>query len=147
METKQLPITDSNNKLTVKSAKKFESSRLIKVSLDNSTSKIEFKSEGHKKGRMKITLKFAKDEAEGFNNFCKLAKPDHLSSDDFAKFLFYKGVEALQQDFAKRIEQFRQEDPEGYAKMRAEVEAQQGQSEGSVTVAEEAPKLWWNWLK
>jgi hypothetical protein len=31
--------------------------------------------------------------------------------------------------------------------MRAEVEAQQGQSEGSVTVAEEAPKLWWNWLK
>lgn len=141
METKQLPTTDSSAKLTPSLAKKFESSRFIEVSLDNSTAKIEFKSGEHKKGRMKITLKFDKDEAEGFTNFCKLAKPDNMPQDNFAKFLFYKGVEALQQDFAKRIEQFRQEDPEGYARMRAEVDGEQAQSQGSVTVAEDASKL------
>lgn len=114
-----------------------ESSQSIEVSFDNSKSKIEFKEKGHKEGRMKVTLKFGKDEAEGFMNFCKLAKPDNMNQDDFAKFLFYKGVQALQQDFATQVEKYKQEHPEEFAKVKAELESM----EGSVTVAEEAPKL------
>lgn len=133
METKQIPM-DSNL------AKKFERSKDIKLSQENSRSKIEFKQGNHKEGRMKITLKFGKDEAEGFMNFCKLAKPENISQDDFAKFLFYKGVEALQKDFTMRLEQFKQENPEEYAKMAAEMQASQ-ESEGSVTVADETPQL------
>lgn len=133
METKN--ITDI--KLTVPLAKKFESSKNLKVSFTNSRAKIEFKEKGHKAGRMKVTLKFNKDEAEGFTNFCKLAKPENLSQDDFVKFLFYKGVEALQHDFAQRIEQFRQENPEEFARIKSEMESKQEQSQGSVTIVEE----------
>lgn len=134
METKQIPM-DS------KLAKKMESSKTIKVSFENSKPKMEFKKKGHKEGRMKVTLKFGKDEAEGFINFCKLAKPENISQDDFVKFLFYKGVEALQQDFASRLEKFKEENPEEYAKMKADFDASQPTSEGSVTIADETPKL------
>lgn len=132
METKQKPMTPDL-------AKKMESSKNIKVSFDNSSSKIEFKQQGHKEGRMKVTLKFGKDEAEGFNNFCKLAKPENISQDDFAKFLFYKGVEALQKDFASRLEQFKQENPEEYAKIAAEAQSAQAEAQGSITIADETP--------
>lgn len=137
METKN--ITDI--KLTTPLAKKFESSKNLKVSLTNSKAKVEFKQGNHKAGRMKVTLKFNKDEAEGFTNFCKLAKPENLSQDDFVKFLFYKGVEALQQDFASRLEQFKQENPDEFARIKAEFDGQLQQEEGSVTIAEDTPKL------
>jgi hypothetical protein len=134
METKQV-VPDS--KLTAPLAKKFESSKNLKVSLNNSKAKVEFKQGNHKAGRMKVTLKFNKDEAEGFTNFCKLAKPENLSQDDFVKFLFYKGVEALQKDFAERLEQFRQENPDEFARIKAEFDTQTQQQEGSVTIAED----------
>lgn len=134
METKQTVLTPDL-------AKKMESSKHIKVSFENSTSKMEFKQKGHKEGRMKVTLKFGKDEAEGFTNFCKLAKPENISQDDFVKFLFYKGVESLQKDFASRLEQFKQENPEEYAKMAAQAQSSQNELQGSVTVADEVPKL------
>jgi len=82
-DTKTLPM---NGDL----AKKFESSRNLKVSFDSSKAKIEFKDSEHKRGRMKVTLKFGAEEAEGFVNFCKLAKPDQMAQDDFVKFIFYK---------------------------------------------------------
>lgn len=132
METTQKPITSAI-------AKKIESSKSIKVNFDKSKAKVEFKSKGHKEGRMKVTLKFGKDEAEGFINFCKLAKPDDMSEDSFAKFLFYRGVQALQQDFAAKIEQFQKEKPEEYAKVRSELE-QQLSTEGSVTISEDSEK-------
>ena len=138
METKQL----SQKPLTFDLAKKLDSSKYIKISLKNSRAKIEYKDGNHKVGRMKVTLKFAKDEAEGFNNFCKLAKPDNISMDDFAKFLFYKGVESLQKDFAARLEQYKQENPDEFARIKSEFEQQQqSQQEGSITVADEIPKL------
>ena len=99
---------EPTQQVTNDSVKKMESSKKIAVSFGKSNSKIEFKKKGHKEGRMKVTLKFGKDEAEGFMNFCKLAKPDNMSQDDFAKFLFYKGVQALQQDFASKVEEYKQ---------------------------------------
>ena len=65
METTQKPV-DFN------SIKKMNSSKTLKVSLENSKAKIEVKQKGHKEGRMKITFKFGKDEAEGFVNFVDL---------------------------------------------------------------------------
>jgi hypothetical protein len=136
MNTKDIPSL-SNTVITPKVATVFEASKLLKVSFKNSKSKIEIKPKGHKEGRMKVTLKFGKDEAEGFSNFCKMAKPQNMSQDDFVKFLFYKGVQALQEDFAQKIEEFKEKDPEGFAKMKAELEAQEQSSEGTVTVASE----------
>jgi len=125
-----------HSKLDYKTVKNFDSSNKIKLSLDNTKSKVEFKTGQHKKGRMKVTLKFSGDEAQGFTNFCKLAKPDGMSQDDFVKFLFYKGVEALQKDFAAKVEEFKQNNPEEYAKLKAEVDATSQVSEGSVTLAD-----------
>jgi len=125
-------------KLDVKSAKKFDSSIKAKVSLANTKIKTEFKESSHKKGRMKVTMKFGADEAQGFTNFCKLAKPENMSQDDFVKFLFYKGVEALQKDFAAKVEEFRQNNPEEYAKMQAEAESISSSDQGTVTIAEDS---------
>ena len=126
--------------LDVKKAKKLESSKSLHVSFTNSKGKIQIKEKGHKAGRMKVTLKFNKDEAEGFMNFCKLVKPEQMNEDDFVKFLFYKGVQALQNDFAESLKNFQQTNPEEFAKMQAELESvAQEQSEGSVTIAEDKP--------
>ncbi len=139
METKDIPkISDAP--LTSKVAKVFEQSKNLFVSFKNSNAKLEVKPKGHKEGRMKITLKFGKDEAEGFTNFAKMAKPSNMSQDEFVKFLFYKGVQALQQDFAAKIEEFKQKDPEAFAKMKADLEsADDASQEGSVTIAEDKP--------
>ena len=128
---------ETTQKVTSDSVKKMESSKSIAVSFGNSKSKLQFKKKGHKEGRMKVTLKFGKDEAEGFMNFCKLAKPDNMNQDDFAKFLFYKGVQALQQDFTAKVEEYKQQHPEEFAKVKAELEAANNVPEGSVTIAED----------
>ena len=133
---------ETTEKVNPDSIKKMESSKNITVSFKESKSKIEFKQKGHKEGRMKVTLKFGKDEAEGFVNFCSLAKPENMSQDDFAKFLFYKGVQALQQDFATQVEKYKTEHPEEFAKVQADLESMnQPIEDGSVTVADETPQL------
>jgi transketolase len=141
METTNLPVINPKLNLTTKIATKFEQSKRIKVSFTNCKAKLEIKKGSHKEGRMKVTLKFNRDEAEGFSNFCKLAKPENLSQDDFVKFIFYKGVEALQNDFSAKLEQFKQENPEEFARIKAEIESQSQQAEGSLTIADDIPKL------
>lgn len=124
--------------LTPDQAKKLEKANLIKLSSSNTKSKVETKKGNHKEGRMKVTLKFNKDEAEGFNNFCKLAKPENISQDNFVKFLFYKGVEALQKDLVKSLEDYKDKHPDEYQKIQQELASIEKQSqEGSVTIAED----------
>jgi len=137
METIQ-PTVDGK-KLTPALAGKFESSKNIKVLLEKSKSKVEFKKQGHKEGRMKLTLKFNKDEAQGFNTFCTLAKPENMSQDDFAKFLFYKGIQSLQQDFTKALEEYKTQNPEEFAKIKAEMDGAQ-ETTGSVTISDDTEK-------
>jgi hypothetical protein len=136
-----METTNTTQPLNLTLVKKMSSSERIKVSFTDTKSKVEFKNKGHKEGRMKITLKFGKDESEGFLNFCRLAKPDNMGQDDFVKFLFYKGVQALQQDFAQKVEDYKKEHPEEFAKVQAEMDEVMANTKGSVTVAEEAPKL------
>lgn len=133
--------TTKDPKLTQNIAQKLSKGNNLKISLDKTKATVEFKQKGHKEGRMKVTLKFDKDEAEGFTNFCKLAKPDNMNQDSFVKFLFYKGVQALQQDFAAKLQEFKEKDPEGFAKIQAEIESSNQSAEGSITVADDIPKL------
>lgn len=58
------------------------------------------------RGRMKVTIKLNKDEAEGFKNWSTHVKPDDISLDEFTKQVFFNGIEYLNlklQDVAKRI--------------------------------------------
>ena len=137
METRQ-PSVDGKN-LTPALAGKFESSKDIKVLLEKTKSKVQFKNKGHKEGRMKVTLKFNKDEAQGFNTFCALAKPENMTQDDFAKFLFYKGIQSLQQDFTKALDDYKNQNPEEFAKIKAELDGMQ-ETAGSVTISDDTEK-------
>jgi hypothetical protein len=139
METVTQIKMNDNFKLDLKSANSFDLTSKIKFSLVNTKVKLEFKEELYKRGRMKVTMKFGSDEALGFTNFCKLAKPENMSQDDFVKFLFYKGVEALQKDFAAKVEEFRINNPDEYAKLKSESESLLSPEEGSVTIAEDKP--------
>ena len=64
------------------------------------------KTQQRSKGRMKVTIKLNKDEAEGFKNWSTHVKPDELTLDDFVKQIFFNGIEYLNiklQDVAKKI--------------------------------------------
>lgn len=43
---------------------------------------------------MKIQIKFSKEEAEGFKNFCKL-KPPELDDETFYKQIFFAGCNVM----------------------------------------------------
>ena len=58
------------------------------------------------RGRMKIIVKLNKDEAEGFKNWTTHVKPEGLPEEEFAKQIFFNGIEYLNmklQDVAKKI--------------------------------------------
>lgn len=64
------------------------------------------KTQERSRGRMKVTIKLNKDEAEGFKNWSTHVKPDELTLDDFVKQIFFNGIEYLNiklQDVAKKI--------------------------------------------
>jgi len=47
------------------------------------------------RGRMKVTIKLNKDEAEGFKNWSEHIKPEQISIEDFTKQIFFNGIEYL----------------------------------------------------
>lgn len=63
-----------------------------KVSLKLDDAK--FKLIERSRGRMKIQIKFSKEEAEGFKNFCKL-KPPELEDEVFYKQIFFAGCNVM----------------------------------------------------
>ena len=52
---------------------------------------------------MKIQIKFSKEEAEGFKNFCKL-KPPELEDDSFYKQIFFAGCNAMTEQITAMVE-------------------------------------------
>ena len=63
---------------------------------------------------MKIQIKFSKEEAEGFKNFCKL-KPPELGDETFYKQIFFAGCNAMTEqikDLVAKHEQFKRDNPE-----------------------------------
>jgi hypothetical protein len=58
------------------------------------------------RGRMKVTIKLNKDEAEGFKNWSEHIKPEQISLEDFTKQIFFNGIEYLNfklQDAARKL--------------------------------------------
>jgi hypothetical protein len=72
-----------------------------KVSLSLEGTK--FKLVERSRGRMKIQVKFSKEEAEGFKNFCKL-KPPELADDDFYKQIFFAGCNVMTEQIQSLVE-------------------------------------------
>jgi len=71
----------------------------VSFSLDNS--KIKLVERG--RGRMKIQIKFSKDEAEGFKNFCMI-KPPELEDEIFYKQIFFAGCNAMTSEITALVE-------------------------------------------
>ena len=53
---------------------------------------------------MKIQIKFSKEEAEGFKNFCKI-KPEQLDDETFYKQIFFAGCNAMTEQIQQMIEE------------------------------------------
>lgn len=56
---------------------------------------------------MKIQIKFSKEEAEGFKNFCKL-KPPELDDDTFYKQIFFAGCNVMTEQIQQLVAQHKQ---------------------------------------
>ncbi len=52
---------------------------------------------------MKIQIKFSKEEAEGFKNFCKL-KPPEVTEEVFFKQIFFAGCNAMSEQISALVE-------------------------------------------
>lgn len=63
----------------------------------------KFKLVERSRGRMKIQIKFSKDEAEGFKNFCKL-KPPELDDETFFKQIFFAGCNVMTEQIQAMVE-------------------------------------------
>lgn len=55
------------------------------------------------KRRMKLYIKMNKDETTQWDSLCGAAKPPEMSKDDFARIIFYKGVESFMGALTERI--------------------------------------------
>jgi len=80
-----------------------------KVSLSFNDAKIKLVERS--RGRMKIQIKFSKEEAEGFKNFCKL-KPPELDDETFYRQLFFTGCNVMTQQIQDLVEQHKNQEPE-----------------------------------
>lgn len=69
----------------------------ITFEIDKWPLKVEYR----KRNRMKLTFKLNKEETEGFNAFEGTVKPIGMSTDDFIKVLFFKGVETMNIQFTE----------------------------------------------
>ena len=74
---------------------------MSKVSLSLEDTK--FKLVERSRGRMKIQIKFSKEEAEGFKNFCKL-KPPEIAEDVFYKQIFFAGCNAMSEQISALVD-------------------------------------------
>jgi hypothetical protein len=72
----------------------------VSFSLDDA----KFKLTERSRGRMKIQIKFSKEEAEGFKNFCKI-KPEQLDDETFYKQIFFAGCNAMTEQIQQMIEE------------------------------------------
>lgn len=74
---------------------------MSKVSLSLKDTKIKLTERS--RGRMKIQIKFSKEQAEGFKNFCKL-KPPELDEEDFYKQIFFAGCNVMTEQIQAMVE-------------------------------------------
>jgi len=88
----------------------------VSFSLDDAKIKLTERS----RGRMKIQIKFSKEEAEGFKNFCKI-KPEQLDDETFYKQIFFAGCNAMTEQIQQMIEEQKQQQEGEGQEQQAEV--------------------------
>lgn len=57
------------------------------------------------KGRMKITFKLNKEQAEAFTNFQKAVKPEGIDDETFYRQVFFNGCKAISDEVTALFEQ------------------------------------------
>jgi len=99
----------------------------VSVNLNNTSFKLTERS----RGRMKIQIKFSKEEAEGFKNFCMI-KPEKLADEEFYKQIFFAGCNAM----TEQIQAMMKERSSELEKQKAEaLEGSSSETEEQVTDA------------
>ena len=71
----------------------------LKIKVDDWAVKIDNRK--NKENKLKITIKLNKEESEGFENFYAAVCPQGVSKEDFAKVIFFNGVEKLNEEFSQ----------------------------------------------
>jgi len=62
--------------------------------------------------RMKIYIKLTKDETKHWDELKKAAKPDHITDDEFARVLFFQGMNNFMEQLMERINNMPEEEKE-----------------------------------
>jgi len=68
------------------------------------TSEWKGDTEERSRGRMKLTFKLSKDEAESFKNWSEVVKPEGIDENQFLKTIFFNGIEALNKQLSEIAE-------------------------------------------
>jgi hypothetical protein len=76
-------------------------SEKLTVSFTNS----KIKTEDRSRGRMKITLKLGKEEAEAFKTFMSVVKPEEVTDENFYKQIFFIGCKSLDEQLRQMFEE------------------------------------------
>ena len=93
---------------------------------------------------MKIVIKLGKDEAEAYKAFEKTVRPEEVSSVIFAKSIFFNGIEAMNKELSRMVEEYIKENPEAsgvggnFSNSGVEIIEEPDVPEGVITMVEEA---------
>ncbi len=68
---------------------------------------------------MKIQIKFSKEEAEGFKNFCMI-KPPEIEDEVFYKQIFFAGCNAMTEQITALVEAHKEAQENGEAEKKTE---------------------------
>lgn len=78
-----------------------------KVVLDFSKWQINIKDRS--RDRMKLQIKFSKDEAQAIKNFMTMVKPPELAEDDFLRGIFKLGIETMEKKLMEAVQEHMEE--------------------------------------
>lgn len=111
----------------------------VSVNLKNT----KFKLTERSRGRMKIQIKFSKEEAQGFKNFCMI-KPEQLEDEMFYKQIFFAGcnamTEQIQAMMKERGEELEKERGEELEKQKASSDTEKSTSQTEEASTDEPSK-------
>jgi len=62
-----------------------------------------------KRNRMKLQIKFSKDEALAIKNFMKMVKPPEIGQDDFLRGVFKLGIETMEMKLMEAVQEHMEE--------------------------------------
>lgn len=92
-----------------------------KISLDFAKTKIKPEERG--RGRMKITIKLSKEEAQSYKNMKKVLVPDDSQDEVFLKSIFFMGLEQFHNNTIAMMKQYVEENKDKLSEEGFDVES------------------------